>query len=352
MTIRNLFEQARRLHLPSLWKAMGLKLKMHGQKGQSGFCPHCGPASQRDDATSLFQTAAGIWRWHCFRCGSHGTTIDLVALVEHCSAADAARKLATERSLTAASAVPDVVSSTPRTRSDPEAVAMIVARLREYTRAMLHRDVADYLERRGIRRATQAHMADHGLLLHLPADPRQADALLRTVVGTELLAAAGLIRDAAHKGFTAAAFRPLVFVSHDERALEFRSISATARGPKALQYGDPFAPLMLYPSKRVSSIMLVEGGVDLMSAWQMFTDQGRGQETLFVGFFGASKWRMQWLDALHIQHPDAEFVIATDADKAGDEAATNIRKALPATARCRRLRPQHGDWNLDLQHAA
>lgn len=347
MSLRDLFEQARRLHLPSLWKSLGLKLRMCGHKGHSGFCPYCGPASHRDDATSLFQSSAGVWRWHCFRCGRHGTTVDLVAILERCSPAEAARKLASE-TLGVVPPTPPLPAP-PAPRSDPEAVASIVTILRDYTRAQLHRDVIPYLEGRGITRSTQEEMAGRGLMLHLPGKPAVADAMLRTVVGTELLAAAGLIRDPAKPGFLAAAFRPLIFVSHDERAIEFRTTSSQPRGAKALQYGDPFAPVMVYPTDgRVRSIMLIEGAIDVMSAWQMFGAGHSRPGILFVGFFGTTKWRTHWLDALHIQHPDAEFLIATDNDKAGDEAAQAIREALPSSARCRRIRPAAGDWNAEL----
>jgi len=330
---------ARAVHLPSLWVSYALPLQGKGAKFSSNFAPCCGEGS-RKDATSIFQASSGCWRWHCFRCGTGGTSIDLVAQQESCSEMDAARRI-TDRDIAPVETAR--IAASQAEDGDPEAVKEVVKCLREALDGCLDIGVLEELRGRGIHAQTVLDASDQGLLLTLPLLPARAEALLRVNIGLETLKASGLLRGR----WTAAAYRPLVFLPAGGRSIEFRSVNS-GRPPKALQYGS-VAPLMMQPeSGNVRQIVVVEGGIDMLSVHQLATRR----DSLIVGLLGASKHRPEWWSSLAARHPEARWLLATDADNAGETSAQAIAACLPDTATFKRLAPAAKDWNDVLRQAA
>lgn len=338
MKLQERLQKARQSDLPTLWKGLGLPLRpsQNGRSFGSSWAPCCGHGN-RPDATSVFVGKSNIWRYHCFRCGSGGTAIDVVMAVKKVGEVDAATMLVENaieghRVATATPLRPTVDAV------DPKVIGMVIGRLREALQGRLDVDLCEALLGRGIKAQTLLDAADQGVLLTLPAQPARAEATLRVMVGPELLAEAGMLKGK----WTAAAFRPLVVVPEGNRMLEFRRVG-DGEGPKALQYGDS-APLVFRQDaegRDVKQVVVVEGLIDTLSIHQMATRRN----SLIVGLLGAAKFRPEWWSAMAYRHPNATWLIGTDADKSGDEAAARIAETLPAGVPHKRLRPTLKDWN-------
>lgn len=324
---------ARAAHLPTLWASYALPITTHGAKFHSNFAPCCGTGN-RKDATSIFQAGSGCWRWHCFRCGKGGTSIDLVAQQEGLSELDAAKHI-TQKDIH-----PKEVSQAtpaPAEEADPEALKVVINGLREALQGVLEVDVLEALyDKRGINAQTVLDAADQGILLTLPTLPARAESVLRVHCGLDALRASGLLRGK----WTAACYRPLVFLPFGGKSIEFRTITG-GLPPKALQYGAA-APLVLKPeSGEVRRIVVVEGGIDLLSVHQAATKR----DSLLIGLLGAAKHRPEWWTSLAERHPDAQWLLATDPNLAGDTAAKVIQESLPEGTHTRRVLPPAADWN-------
>jgi hypothetical protein len=329
----DIIRAARAAHLPTIWGGYALPLQAHGAKFQSNFAPCCGTGN-RKDATSIFQAGSGCWRWHCFRCGKGGTSIDLVAQQEGLSELDAARHITDKGDITPK----DVAQAqAPAEESDPEALKEVIKGLREALQGVLDLDVLEALhEKRGINAQTVLDAADQGMLLTLPTLPARAESVLRVHCGVDALRASGLLRGK----WTAACYRPLVFFPFGGKSIEFRHIKG-GQPPKALQYGAA-APLILKPeSGQIRRIVVVEGGIDLLSVHQAATRR----DSLLIGLLGAAKHRPEWWTALAARHPDAEWLIGTDPDLAGETTAKAILEAIPEGTKARRIRAPAEDWN-------
>lgn len=344
-TLANAFQAAREADLPSIWASYQLPMRISNGRVQSAYSPCCGKAD-RPDATSLFRAKSGTWRYHCFRCGKGGTAIDLVSKMDGLSDRDAAVKIAGssyEAAKPTSSSSRGIVNG-GRSSGSSEAIAEVVRRLRCAVGGRVEPKISAYLQGRGISEGRIRTVTEAGLMLHLPSDPSQAEALVRTHCGEELLMAAGMLKGK----WTALAFRPLAFIPEDSGSIEFRVIDKHAKPPKALQYGDAKVPLVLR-ARNTKYIAIVEGGVDMLSVAELGEAKA---ETTVVGLWGASKWRPQWWASLHQEFPQAVFLLSTDGDKAGEDAAVAIAASLPDGSRYKRLAPHYGldDWNDVLLH--
>lgn len=339
--LRKTIDQARQADLPAVWRSYGLPLRQakNGHGYASPWSPCCGHAT-RHDATSLFVSKTNTWRWHCFRCGSGGTAIDLVMAIDKVDEMRAAERLCEQRfgggrSVTLAPPIQRAGSTV-----DPTVIERVIARLREALQGRLDLDLCAALQARGIKAQTVLDASEQGVLLTLPALPARAEATLRVMVGTDLLTEAGMLRGK----WTAAAFRPLVVLSEGNRMVEFRRVG-DGEGPKALQYGES-APVVLRQDADgpdVKYVVVVEGIIDALSVAQMATKR----HSVIVALLGAAKSRAEWWTGLAIRYPNATWLVATDADQAGDEAAERILASLPAGVPSKRMRPPSPakDWN-------
>lgn len=338
MKLQERLSQARQSDLPAVWRSYGLPLRpsQNGHGFGSSWAPCCGHAS-RPDATSMFVSKGNTWRYHCFRCGKGGTAIDVVMSLENVSEVEAATRLCEKRvggrKVTIASPIRPTVSTV-----DPKVVGMVVGKLRDALQGRLDVDLCEALLARGIQAQTVLEATEQGVLLTLPAQPARAEATLRVMVGPDLLVEAGILKGR----WTAAAFRPLVVLPEGGRMIEFRRVG-DGEGPKALQYGES-APLVFRQEaegRDVKQIIVVEGLIDTLSVHQMATRRN----SLIVGLLGAAKFRPEWWSAMAYRHPNASWLIGTDADKSGDEAAERIAETLPQGVPHKRMRPTAKDWN-------
>lgn len=339
---RALYEAARQaVPLPELWQQYGFPLTQHGRRFATPYTPCCGTAS-RPDAGSLFIRNTGEWAWHCFRCGVGGSSIDLVAKQEGLTAHEAAKKLVGAGGGFTAITGREAPKAAPRTTSAERyaATEKIIQIISE--RRGVDPQVRSYLNGRGLSDATIDEAEHRGMLRTLPGNPDAADVWLRLNCGEEMLTRAGMLKGRR----AAAAYRPLAFLPPSGSCVEFRTIQDNPNGPKALQHGDQLYPLVWHPNGETKKILVVEGGIDLLSV----VDLGFTKTTLVLGLFGASAWRDQWITQIQGRYPDAKWEVGYDADLAGDTATPRLLESLAnAGIRAERLVPWGGgadtDWN-------
>lgn len=344
---RQLFEAARiAVPLPELWRQYGLPLALKSeQRFASPFTPCCGHAT-RDDAGSVFLRRDGTWSYHCFRCGKGGSAIDLVANMDNLTPFQAAKRLVEDAG--GITAVTGVEPPKRAARTSPAARLQAIGKVIEHIRGISSIDpkVAEYLyEIRGFSEKVVREAHNRGFIRTLPGIPDPADIWLRLNVTEEVLRTAGLMKVGANAPKRpAAAYRPVVFLPPRDTCIEFRTISLSPNGPKALQYGEQTYPLIWKPTGTVKKILVVEGGFDVMAA----VDLGFATNTLIVGQFGTSAWQEQWSAALAQKYPDALWQIGTDHDSTGEDAYPRFEEQLDKLGVAHeRLAPWGGgeDWN-------
>lgn len=330
------YQKAREADLPTMWKG---KLHAGNQRHTSAWSPCCGEGNRKDRAS--LSKVGGIWRWRCFACGKGGTAIDLVAITEGMSPAQAVGHILAQSPAEAATKKPKVAAD----KAPAQKKGLVEALMPRLFSGPLDRGVVAYLEGRGIRPEIIELAHRRGFLGSLPSKPEDAVLWLEREVGRKPMAEAGLW----HKRWPAAAYRPLLFRNGSGRAVELRRIREDD-SPKAIQYGVQDYPLVWKPEGDVRRVMVVEGGIDLLSV----VDLGEAEDALLVGIFGTSAWRDAWGRRIAAKYPDAEWVIGTDADESGEACAEAIRTQLEVLGRrwTRRLPFSGKDWNDALRSIA
>lgn len=342
-----MFEAARiAVPLPELWRQYGLPLaRKSEQRFASPYTPCCGEAT-RDDAGSVFLRRDGTWSYHCFRCGKGGSAVDLVAQMESLTPYQAAKKLVEDAGGITAVTGMEAPKRAPRVSAPArrQAIGKVVELIRGID--AIDPKVADYLRNvRGFSEKVVREAHNRNFLRTLPGLPDSADIWLRLNLTEEVLRTAGLMKAGPNAPKRpAAAYRPVVFLPPRDTCIEFRTISISPNGPKALQYGEQTYPLIWKPTGEVKKILVVEGGFDVLAA----VDLGFATNTMIVGQFGTSAWQEQWSLALVQKYPDALWQIGTDHDKSGEGAYPLFAEQLKKLgAAHERLTPWGGgdDWN-------
>lgn len=341
------YEAARRaVPLPELWQRYGLPLRQKGKRFETSTTPCCG-AANRPDAGSLFMDSKNEWRWHCFRCGVGGSAVCFVATMEGITARDAANKLIEQGGGFQAITGRELPERKPRV-SAPEkqkAIAQVVKAIAGI--GSVDPGVLKYLTaERGISPATVTEAHRRGLLRTLPSNADAADTWLRLNLGEDVLDRSGLLKGKR----SAAAYRPLVFLPPGGTCIEFCSTSRAPSGPKALQYGEQEYPLVWHPSGAVQKVLVIEGGIDVLSV----VDLGFDRSTMVIGLLGVSAWRDLWIEQIQNRHPKATWQLGFDLDDAGDKAVPRLSERLQeAGIPVERLAPWGGgnDWNDTLKAA-
>lgn len=354
MNTAALFEAARRATpLPILWQQLGLPLKGREGRFHSPYSPCCG-TSNRDDACSLYVGRdGGTWRYHCFRCAKGGSSIDLIAALENLTPLEAAKRLVNDHG--GITAITGIAPPERKPRVTPGRRVAALRRAIDVIKAINGVDprVRRYLnEVRGFSDRVIDEAVHRGMLRTLPGIADSADTWLRLKLSEEDLKDSGLLAGRR----PAAAYRPIAFLPPGN-CVEFRTNQVTPNGPKALQYGDMEYPLVWRPTGKVTKILIVEGGFDVMAA----VDLGFATNTLIVGALGTGKWRSQWVPQIHAKYPDAIWQIGSDVDKAGNGLFTSFNEALEKMPNLQlhveRLKPWGGsegeewDWNDTLLSA-
>lgn len=337
-----LFEKAKQRSLVDFATNEGFELRAQGFGFVGKHCPYCKGGGH--NALSVFPQD-GTWRWNCFRCRRGGTVIDFAAAVWGVSELEAAKRLANEDTgfLGAAVCRTPAPERKATTEENPALTLALQALFKgAYTRVP---EALDYLRSRGIGSRTVAEACLRGLLRFLPANPKEASALLAQRVGVESLVAAGLLRQG--KRWPAIAFRPLVFFFPGGRAAEFRLARAPQQGePKAIRYGHAEWPWWWKVGAAAETVYVVEGAIDLLSMVEMGLKEGDA----VMGIPGVTSWKAEWFTRIHGLYPKSRFVIALDADRAGRSVTKGIHEALDSLGiPALEVAPEGKDWNEQLQ---
>lgn len=331
-----LFEKAKARCLVDFARRSGFTLRKQGNGYAAKNCPYCSPGS--NDALSIFPKD-GVWRWHCFRCNRGGTVVDFAAAVWGVTDLQAAMRLANEEHIEAAT-LPAAAQSIPVLDDAlKEALALLLKHGHTSDRGCM-----DYLRSRGISERVVTEAVRRGLLRFLPSDPYRANKMLNERLGVPMLRQAGFLKlDSRWPGIS---FRPMVFFFPGCSAAEFRLARPPKDGePKAIRYGHVKWPWWWKEGNTVSTIYVVEGVIDLLSLVELGLKKGEA----VIGIPGVTSWREEWFAAAMKAHPEAKFVVALDADDAGQKAARTLSETLGGKgAQVVERIPQHHDWNEHL----
>lgn len=331
-----LFTKAKTRSLVDFALKSGFTLRKQGNGYAAKHCPCCSPGG--NDAMSIFPKD-GVWRWNCFRCKRGGTVVDFAAAVWGIPEKQAAMRLANEGEIEEAFLPPPAPSIPALDESLKDALVSLLKNGHTSVR-----ECVEYLASRGISERVVVEAVRRGLLRFLPADPYQANKMLNERLGVAALRQSGLLRlDARWPGI---AFRPMMFFFPGCSAAEFRLARPPKEGePKAIRYGHVKWPWWWKEGNKVSTIYIVEGVIDLLSMVELGLKEGEA----VIGIPGTTSWREEWLTAVRKAHPDAKFVVALDADEAGQEAARVLTEVLEAMdAQVIERIPGGHDWNEHL----
>lgn len=336
------YEAARRaIPLPELWKRYGRPLAQKGQRFETSYTPCCGDG-ERKDAGSLFLKRAGGWSWHCFRCSLGGSAIDFVATEERISIPDAVTKLLKEGGGFTTIMGREPAARKQRTTPERKQAATESAIRTILGNTIVEKPIRDYLvKERGISAEVVQEAIDRNLLRGLPVNADAADVWLRLNVGEDVLNTAGILKAGNRRA--AAAYRPMVFLAAGANTMEFVVITRKRDEdmPKALQYGDQVLPMVWKPRGEVKKILVVEGGIDVLSVVTL----GFSQDTLIIGLMGAGAWRPAWIKQAHEKYPHAEWQLGLDNDSAGSGSCQRMSDALAECGKTATVLSPWGDGN-------
>lgn len=329
-------------------ESSGYVLKNQGRTLGSCRCPRCGEGdSARGNRLCLFTGKDKRERWFCHACQAKGDLADLMALIEGIPLKQALARLRSP-----ASAQPhavrrvvgaEVAVSAPAVKVEDgvsiERIKPVIADLKDKL-PMWEPTVAKLLTNRGISKETIVRAAHAGMIRMLSSNPGVARAeLLNAAGGGRRLSEAGLWAGT-NSAWPANAFRPLMFLAPGNTSLETRSIKPPSqKSPKTIRLGRMTKPYVWLGDH--SRVVVVEGMIDMLSLVEM------GEKRTIMALPGASSWRPEWFAAAHDLH-GSRFVLALDADDAGEKAARAMAQMLDAKGiEHTRLLPQEGckDWN-------
>lgn len=270
-------------------------------------CPQCGPSSKHSVKVSCKDG-----KWKCHACDGKGDVVEAAAKHWGLSLKDAALRLI--------GADPEVMQAyeapkpRPALERDDSALCEVISKLLDASKPATNAALA-YFKGRGIGEAIVKEAVNRGLLVVLPHDPEVCKQHLVDVAGRDALIASTLWREDAKA--PAAAFRPLMFVSKEGKAAEFRVMRLTDPGEiKSLRYGGihPWA----WVNESQDRIMLTEGCLDLLASLAM------GTKRSIIGLPGCENWRDEWFAKLK----GRDVLTAFDADEAGLTATQKITPVL------------------------
>ena len=337
-----LFEKAKRKSLPDFAIASGFKIRKTGNGYSNRVCPHCMESDGSNDGLSIFPQD-DMWRWNCFRCHKGGTVIDFASALWGCTDIEAAKRLCDDVTSTPVPAANIPKTSTATTPEDLSKAIDILTK-QGYTSVT---ECIDYLKGRGISEKTITSAVQRGILRFLPADPHKANSLLFSLIGQPGLRDAGLLKSGSK--WTAAAFRPIMFLFPGGSSVEFRLAREPKENePKAIRYGNTKWPWWWKNGEKITKIHVLEGAIDMLSRVDIGLKYG---EAIF-SIPGTDAWRPEWFDAVIKTHPEAIFSMGLDNDEGGEIATSVISGMLKEKGAEVVYSPppsQFHDWNLYLQ---
>jgi hypothetical protein len=287
--------------------AMGATSKRVSGSMRYSACPNCGPSSDASVKCSVRDQ-----KWHCFACEEKGDVIDAASKFFGMPPAEAAKHLVNDPTPVALRRAP--VAPEPRVVRDQESINEVIALLLK-AQKMPDEACEEYLASRGIPKGLVVSAVFRKLVITLPGNPNDALRYLLDVVGQELLVKSGMWKEGSKT--PAIVYRPLAFVNSDRRGIEFRLIGESSVAmAKTIRYGEP-SPWIW---KGNGYAMVVEGGIDMLSALVM------GTERTIYGVPGAKNWKDS--DAWVIGLRGKNVLVATDNDEAGNRGAKDLESAL------------------------
>lgn len=309
-------------------------------------CPVCGA-----EANNVFSVRGETC--HCFQCSFSGSVIDLFAALSGLSAVDAAKRLADDNGLSdpalAAKAVEEAEQRRLRKKeADAKRKAALAIALERLARLCATPTgdalkARDYLTRqRQIPLEVVLEAERRGLVGYLPSNPLRAQALLERTVGKEVLIEAGLMREG-HR--SPLAYRPLVFFLPRNSGIEARLIreQRDKDEPKSIRYGELVAPYWWQGSNQ--GVVVVEGAIDMLSIVAL------GSKRSVMALPGCEAFHADWIATVVDRKGCARFLVALDADDAGEKASVKVSSACCAAGvTSQRLAPLQKDWNDVLRH--
>lgn len=275
-----------------------------GKGGRYSACPSCGNSGHGRKVS----IKNGIFT--CFKCGAHGDVIEAASLFFGVDKNKASLQLMGLDHLSTPRLLP-VAETKPRNQ---DAVEHVIKTLLAYD-APLAPSIAEYLLGRGISFETQERARQSGLLRSLPGEDGGANfRFLKTLIGGEALEAAGML--AGERRFAPASYRPLICLSQNCKAAEFRlSRVAKPDEAKVLRYGQK-SPFWFRQSS--TELLLVEGAIDLLSALEL------GARSSIMGLPGVTNWDLDWFSPWY----DHTVTLALDTDSAGLEQSSVLNFEL------------------------
>lgn len=326
--------------LPRLASDEGFSLVKQNKSWCCNKCPSCGEGSKHSDKFSVFPGKDGKWRFKCFACGVYGDTADFLAMARNIPLGEALGILDDESGALKRAVAKRPATPMPSARADEKnlaSVRRVVAILRE---SALDPAPLAYLRKRKLEDATIDMAVASGQLRMLPANPEGARRWLAKHVGESLLREAGMMRE--DSNWPALAFKPLLALDPGGFGVECRVATEDYEGPKAIRYGRMKWPWYFAHEPKASAILVTEGVIDALSAWQSVPEA-----RAVLGVPGVNGWAERWFKEIKKGTPDATILIGFDIDKAGEESLPRLTAFLESISLAHVVMPppQGKDWN-------
>ena len=328
--------------LPDVVQDLGFKVRKQGKTWGGNACPCCGDGATESNKLCLYVRADNKWGWKCHACGAHGDSADFLSKAKGISLGSALKEV---RKF---SGVSDEDITLPTDDSARQyAVRRVIDAMQRHA-LQGKSEVSAYLALRGIQHGVVDEAFTRGVVRSLPWSADGAKKFLFETVGEDDLRQAGFIRSGAKSNWPAIAFRPLIGILPDKNGAEFRMGKKPGEGEvKSIRYGQLKWPWW-WPhavGKPVTSVLLVEGLIDLLSVVQMGLKEGEA----VMGMPGVNTWRTHWVESLTLRHPGVHVRIGLDQDQAGERTSLLILRELQdRKISCCREAPQAKDWNAML----
>lgn len=312
---RDAADVIRKIDLPQLVLDENFPLHKQSRGWAGNTCPNpnCGESSSESNKFSVFAGKDGRWRFNCFACGAYGDAGDFLALARQITLADALAVLDGTSRLAVVTnrphhPVPSVDQGTKE--KELECVREITAILK----AEAHDDGARaYLKSRLLADKTIDMAVATGQLRMLPTNPEGCRRWLKKHVGETLLREAGLMKG--NSQWPALAFKPILAIEPGGFGFECRVASFEYEGSKAIRYGRMKWPWYFSHKEKPESILVTEGFIDAISAWQSVSEADA-----YLGIPGVNGWAERWFAEIAKRSPQTTIMLGFDNDNPGEVA--------------------------------
>ncbi|MEY2152268.1 hypothetical protein AB7849_15290 [Rhodanobacter sp. 115] len=319
----DVFSEAKAASLPSLVEYLGYR-----ESGEFR-SPCC-----KGHTVAITLGFDGVWKWRCTACRSGGTVVDFVAKARNLPPIKAARSV-----IATMTKRPDMrmIRSQQRTAPvDSDACAEIARTIA--ARDVLDPEVEAYLVRRGVDASRIKRAFGEGWLRTLPCSPEAGERWLFDNVGRATLERAGVVRS----GMIPVARLPLVFLTADASACEFRAITEIRGTPKAIQVGRAMTPIASVGAGFVPQrVVMLASGMEMLA----YSQAGSQEPTdVLIGECGADSMRGTWIAWLNDRFPAIDTAKISVREDRNIGRAEACFKVAGFRVELERLAATAGDW--------